>query len=215
MIEEAAAIKQKLESDYKETPVNLLWHYDGENVKYMFCPTDIPCSIIEEVFHLTSHVGISSKVFAKNFHKWKKEYLSRHKSCISNVNIAVEEMWKPMYEEYKDDLHKLHNGLKMPLCKVKFFFNDVSDKATLKEELEKWCNAVDEPDRGWIRDAAQKILDYQELCRYAYSAQTLMQLKKTLGLTGDFSAIEALLPKEVTKYRCSVNDAVIMLIIGW
>ena len=201
ILEEATVIKQELKNDYTKTPIDLLWQYEEETVKYKFCSTDIPYNIIEEVFRLTNHEGVSSKVFTKSFHKWKKEFLSKHKGSASNFKVAVEEMWKPMFQEYKDDLHKLHDRLQMPLNKVKYLFSDVSDKVTLNEELENWCIAVDEPDNGWIRDAAQKILDYQELCRYAYSAQTLMQLKKTLGLTGDFSAIQALLPKEVMKYN--------------
>ena len=200
ILEEATVIKQELKNDYTKTPIDLLWQYEEEKVKYKFCPTDIPYNIIEEVFRLTNHEGISSKVFTKSFHKWKKEFLSKHKGSASNFKVAVEEMWKPMFQEYKDDLQKLYDGLQMPLNKVKYLFSDISDKVTLNKELEKWCHAVDEPDKSWIRDAAQKILDYQELCRYAYSAQTLMQLKKTLGLTGDFSAIQALLPKEVMKY---------------
>ena len=197
MLEEAAAIKHELKRDYTKTSIDLLWQYEGEEVMYKFCSTDIPYNIIEEVFCLTNHEGISSKVFNKSFRKWKNEYLSKHKGSASNFKVVIEEMWKPMFQEYKNDLHKLHDGLQMPLKKVKYIFSDISDKVTLNQELEKWCNAVDEPDKGWIREAAQKILDYQELCRYAYSAQTLMQLKKTLALTGDFSAIEALLPKEV------------------
>ena len=199
-IEEAAAIKHELKSNYNKTPIELLWQYDGEEVMYKFCSTDIPYDIIEEVFRLTNHEGISSKVFNKSFCKWKIEYLLKHKGPASNFKVAVEEMWKPMFQEYKDDLHKLHDGLQMPLKKVDYIFSDITDEVTLNKELKKWCHAVDEPDKDWIKDAAQKILDYQELCRYAYSAQTLMQLKKTLGLNGDFSAIQALLPKEVMNY---------------
>uniref|UniRef100_A0A1X7THY6 Death domain-containing protein n=1 Tax=Amphimedon queenslandica TaxID=400682 RepID=A0A1X7THY6_AMPQE len=117
----------------------------------------------------------------------------------AEFRVAVEKLWMPMLKEFKEDLGRLHNGLQMPLKKVKHLFNDLSDKTTINEELTKWCCAVDEPDQSWIRDAAQKILDYQELCRYSYSAQTLMQLKKTLKLSGDFSSVEALLPKEGIK----------------
>ena len=201
MTEEATRIKQELKNDYTKTPVNLLWQYVGDEVTYKFCHIDIPQEVIEEVFRLTNHEGISSKVFAKVFLKWKGEYLSKHKNCTSTFKVAVEELWIPMFEEFKKDLGLLHDGLQLPLKKVKYLFNDISDKTTLNKELNKWCCAVNEPDKNWIRDAAQKILDYQELCRYSYSAQTLMQLKKTLRLTGDFNAIEALLPKEVKQYQ--------------
>lgn len=185
-------------NDYTKTPVNFLWQYTGEGVTYKFCHVDISDKIIEEVFCLTNLAeGISSKVFQKVFSKWKSEYLSKHKNSNLNFKVAIEELWMPMFEEFKEDLSRLHDGLQMPLKKVKYLFHDVADKATLERELNKWCSAVNEPDRNWIRDAAQKILDYQELCRYSYSAQTLTQLKKTLKLTGDFSAIGALLSKEV------------------
>lgn len=190
-------MKVEVETDYSKTPIFNLWQYDGEEVSFKFSHTDITYDVIEEVFHLTSHEGISSKIFSKMFLKRKNEYLSKHKSSASSFKIAVEKMWKPLLLEFKNDLIELRDGLKMPLKKVEYFFHDISDTAALTEQLEKWCDAVDEPDKSWVRDAAKKILDYQQLCLYSNSALTLMQLKQTLRLTGDFSAIEAVLPKEV------------------
>lgn len=154
--------------------------------------------MIKEVFHLTHHEEISSSIFLKVFAKQKKNYLSKHEDATITLENAVKELWQPMCTEFKDDLQKLSDGLKLSLDKVAYLFEGISHSKVLEEELTKWCDAVKETNRRWIRSAAQKIQDYQELRRYFYTAQTLMQLKETLGLTGDFSAVEALLPKEVS-----------------
>ena len=75
-------------------------------------------------------------------------------------------------------------------------FDEIRERKALEHELEEWCSAFKTENRTWIRSAAQKILDYQELTYYAKSAHTLMQLKKTLKLTGDFNILTNLLQSE-------------------
>ena len=154
--------------------------------------------MIKEVFHLTHHEEISSNIFLKVFAKQKKHYLSKHEDTTITLEKAVKELWQPLCTEFKEDLQKLSDGLKLSVDKVAYLFEGTSHSKGLEEELTKWCDAIKETNRRWIRSAAQKIQDYQELRRYFYTAKTLMQLKETLGLTGDFSAVEALLPKEVS-----------------
>lgn len=177
--------------------MHLLWKFQEEEIFYKFCPVDIPHDIIEEVYRLTHHEESSSNVFQKVFAKCKTEYTLKNQHTALTLQDVVNDLWKPVSKEFTDDLQRLRTGLELPLSKVTYLFEDISDLKALTSELEKWCDAVKEPDNRWIRDAAQKIQDYQELCRYSYTARTLMLLKGTLGLTGDFSAIEALVPKEV------------------
>lgn len=138
----------------------------------------------------------------KLFHRKKEEYLSKSSFDDATLSSTFKQFWEPLMSEFQRDLSNLSKGFQLPLKKVEFFFSEISNKKTLKEELDKWCDVVGEDDKCWIGDAAQKILDYQEICRYSYSAQTLMQLKRTLKLTGDFSAVEALVLKEVEILTC-------------
>ena len=203
-------IKENLQVDYTFTPVSELWECTTPPV-FKFCPIGVPNDVIQEVFHLTHHEEISSSIFLKVFAKQEKSYRLKHEDATITLEKAVRELWQPMCTEFKEDLQKLSDGLKLPLDKVAYLFDDISETKKLEEELTKWCDAVRETNRTWIRGAAQKILDYQKLRRYCYTAQTLMQLKETLGLTGDFSAVEALLSKEVSvKKQISIsNDSIL------
>ena len=51
-------------------------------------------------------------------------------------------------------------------------FDEIRERKALEHELEEWCSAFKIENRTWIRSAAQKILDYQELTYYAESAHT-------------------------------------------
>lgn len=194
--DETIKIKEILQVDYTFTPVSELWECTTPLV-FKYCPIGVPEDVIQEVFYLTHHEEISSSIFLKVFAKQEKSYRLKHEDATITLEKAVKDLWQPSCTEFKEDLQKLSDGLKLPLDKVTYLFEDISESKELEVELTKWCDAVRETNKRWIRGAAQKILDYQKLRRYFYTAQTLMQLKETLGLKGDFSAVEALLPKEV------------------
>lgn len=52
-----------------------------------------------------------------------------------------------------------------------------------------------------IRNAAEKISDYQNLCKYSSAAETLVELRKALEMTGDFSDVEAAI---ISKKVCTI-----------
>ena len=190
-------MKKVLESDYTLTPVSDLWEHTLLVFKH--CPIPSSDDVIEQVFILTHHEGLSSSIIRKVFAKEKKEYhVKKQPGSVITLENVVNELWKPMCAELKGDLQNLRDGLKLPLKKVAYFFEGMSHLKEIEEELSKWCYAFEVTEKRWIRDAAQKISDYQELCRYSYTAKTLIQLKDTLKLTGDFSAVEALLMPEVS-----------------
>lgn len=178
-------------------PVSNLWECKEGSVVYKFSQTDIPMDVIEEVYEFTHHERLSSHVFKRMFERKKKEYLSVNKAKTLTLQTIITDLWKPLCSVFKEDIAKLHDGLQLPLPKVTFLFGDISDHKVLNDEISKWCDAAGQAEKGWIREASQKILDYQELCRYSYAAQTLMGLKETLGLTGDFSSVEALVTNKV------------------
>ena len=189
-------MKKVLESNYTLTPVSDLWEHTLLVFKH--CPIPVSDDVIEQVFVLTHHEGLSLSIFLKVFAKEKKEYhVKKPPESVVTLEIVVNELWKPICAELKADLQNLHDGLKLPLKKVAYFFEGMSHLKEIEEELSKWCDAFEVTEKRWIKDAAQKISDYQELCRYSYTAKTLIQLKETLKLTGDFSAVEALLMPEV------------------
>ena len=168
------------------------------HVLFKYCPTSVPDNVVEEVFTLTHCEGILSKLFLKLFAEEKEKYIAKVKGSDVTFEIVIQEFWLPMCFEFRTDFQKLRDGFELPLKKVAYLFENITTLPEIKEELEKWCLAVEETNKNWINDAAKKILDYQTLCRYSFTANTLMQLKKILGLTGDFSIVEVLLQQEVS-----------------
>ena len=132
------------------------------------------------------------------FAKEKTKYHAKVEESDVTFEKVVQEFWLPICSEFRADFQKLCDGFQLPLNKVAYFFENMTTLPEIEEELEKWCHAVEETNKNWIRDAARKIGDYQTLCSYSFTAKTLLQLKKTLGLTGDFSVVEALLQREVS-----------------
>lgn len=179
------------------TPVSDLW--ECTPLIFKNCPSFVSDDVMEQVFYLTHHEGLHSLVFLKVFELKLFEYNHKRKQRVVTLESAVSEFWFPLCKEFKDDLKQLRDGLKLPIKKVANFFADITEMEQLEEELQKWCVAVKETkNNNWIKNAVQKILEYQRLCCYTNTAQTVMQLKEALGLTGDFGILDALLLKEVS-----------------
>ena len=177
-------------------PVCDLWIYEDSKTVFKYCTVSVPYETIQNVFYLTHHEQLSSSIFLKLF-ETKKALYHASKGNNNSLEAVINELWQPTKSEFSEDLAKLRDGLKLPLNKVESLFIDIYQLEKIKEELEKWCDAVEERNKNWVRDAAQKVMEYHELCRYSYSAQTIMQLKEKLKLKGDFSVVETLLPKQV------------------
>ena len=181
------------------TPVSNLWEFECTPLNFKYCPSFVSDDVIEQVFYLTHHEGLYSLVFLKVFKQKLFEYNHKRNQRVVTLESAVSEFWFPLCKEFKHDLKQLRDGLKLPIKKVATFFVDITEMEQLEEQLQKWCVAVEETkNNNWIKNAAQKILEYQRLCCYSNTAQTVMQLKEALGLTGDFGIVDALLLKEVS-----------------
>ena len=178
--------------DYSSLPIRDLWETEELKIVYKYGQaSDIPEHIMEEVFQLTHSEGCTSVIFQNLWSQRKNTYMEKQSGNTSTLDVVVKDLWTPVCEEFKSDLEKLSN-LQLRLDKVTLLFENIFEQKILEDELNKWCDATGYPRRDWIRETAQKILEYQQFCRYSYTAKTLMQLKETLGLTGDFSVVEAL-----------------------
>ena len=195
-IEEAEAIKTFTSiTDHSLTPVSELWRFDSNKLYFEHnVVKDVSDAVIDQVFSLTHHDGCSSEVFKRHWAKHKKEY-SEKKVKPSSLSDVVQELWiNLVYAEFVEDLKSLSDGLKLSLDKVSVLFEGLSDIKVLEKELNKWCEAVKfDGEKSWVRVAAQKIIDYQKLARYSFTAKTLMEVKEALQLTGDFSVLQAFL----------------------
>lgn len=196
-LDDTEVIRESLKEDFSEKPVHQLWDLLEKTISFKYCESKTSDEILDEVYKLTSHQDKRvSHIFQNIFNKAKELYLQKHKEATVTIEVAVSELWKPACDEFNEGLKCLCNDLKLPLIKVDYIFKGLSSQTELKDQLLLWCEAVGEANVEWIDDAAQKILEYQELRRYSYTARTLMLLKEKLELIGDFDAVQALLSKE-------------------
>ena len=88
----------------------------------------------------------------------------------------------------------------MKLQEVDDRFHGYDSPSVIQSHLEKLhkgvelcCNRVP-PVRcpPWIRSAVERMQQYWTLSRYAKAAETVLELKRKLGLTGEFSLMETI-----------------------
>ena len=176
-----------------------VWTFDEHAETPKYCFSELSCApdnIIDEIYYFTSSEGCCSQIFGSRWTNSKKKYVQSLNGKHITISTFVNDLWIPVINEFQSDLESLSDGLQLPLEKVTELFDGIRERKVLEHELEKWCIAFKHEKRAWIRNAAQKILEYQELTYYSKSAHTLMELKNTLKLSGDFNILTNLLQTE-------------------
>ena len=156
-----------------------------------------PVAVIKEVFHFTSSEGCSSQIFRSRWENARLTFVRELNGNQTTIDNFVTTLWTSVIAEFREDLEAMSNGLNLPLRKVTELFEGLRGRESLETELKIWCTAFNVENTSWIRNAVKKIMDYQQLVYYSKSAQTLMQLKNTLKLSGDFTILTKLLDEEV------------------
>nr|XP_061805731.1 E3 ubiquitin-protein ligase rnf213-alpha-like [Nerophis lumbriciformis] len=104
-----------------------------------------------------------------------------------------EKIFTPCVENYTEIYTRLKNGT-IKLEEVTQLFGDFKGKyAELDQDLNIMCRVDTSTDKQWIHARLQQIEQYHELHLAVASAKVIMEVKETLGLEGDFSALETLL----------------------
>ena len=135
------------------------------------------------------------------------------------INDIVTKIWNPAFQECCRVLDSLHDH-SMKLKEVNDRFHHYDDGNVIVVHLEKLykgvelcCNRAPHAKRPvWIDSAVDRMQQYWTLSRYADAAQTVLQLKENLGLTGDFSLMETIAKK--VKLKDTVNLQYILPLFG-
>ena len=138
------------------------------------------------------------------FHRVWRETLTRADEEGSELSIEdiVTKIWKPAFNECCQILESLNN-CSIKLSEVNDRFLEYKDASTIKLQLEKLykgvelCHSRKPPKKcpPGINTAVERMQQYWTLCRYAKAAQTVLELKEKLELTGDFSLMETIAEK--------------------
>ncbi|XP_029401804.1 E3 ubiquitin-protein ligase RNF213 isoform X4 [Mus pahari] len=106
---------------------------------------------------------------------------------------ALESLYNPCY----DDFYKLYENLKsgkITFAEVDVIFRDFVDKYDeLNSDLILMCTMNPQDQKGWISERIGQIKEYHTLHQAVSSAKVILQVRRALGVTGDFSVLNPLL----------------------
>ena len=118
------------------------------------------------------------------------------------IQDIVTKIWNPAFEECCRILDSL-STCSMKLREVDDRFSRYNNSGTIKGHLEQLFKGVEicydrKPPNWcppWIDSAVERMQQYWTLSRYAKAAQTVLELRDMLDLTGDFSLMETIAKK--------------------
>lgn len=111
---------------------------------------------------------------------------------IATVETIHDDIFKPSYEEFQEIYTCLKDG-QITLAQVDELFGDYKGKyEELAQQLDIMCQIEKGSNTAWIHQRVQQIEQYHELHLAVASAKIIMTVKETLGLQGDFRALETL-----------------------
>lgn len=111
----------------------------------------------------------------------------------ATTDLIYEDIFQPCYNKYRKIYESLKDG-SMTFEEVDLIFKAYIGKYVELEEDATIMSKLDPTDdKRWIQRRIQQIEQYHELHLAVESAQTVMMVKQTLGLQGDFQVLEKLL----------------------
>ena len=115
------------------------------------------------------------------------------------IQDIVTKIWDPAFEESQRILDSLQNN-SVKLREVDDRFSSYDDPDVIQSHLYELFKGVEvcckrkEPQTcpAWIESAVRRMQEYWILSRCAKAAQTVLDLRTRLGLTGEFSLMETI-----------------------
>lgn len=142
------------------------------------------------------HTFQDSRLFKACWEKEAKALVDEEmdeEHIIATPKIIHHDIFTPSYEEYKQIYTCLKDG-HITLALVNELFGDYGGKYDeLAQQLDIMCRIEKGTDTQWIHRRVQQIAQYHELHLAVASARIIMTVKETLGLQGDFRALETLM----------------------
>uniref|UniRef100_A0A2K5Z6W0 E3 ubiquitin-protein ligase RNF213 n=1 Tax=Mandrillus leucophaeus TaxID=9568 RepID=A0A2K5Z6W0_MANLE len=125
------------------------------------------------------------------------ELLSEPEEESEKHILELEEVYDYLYQPSYRKFIKLYQDLKsgeVTLAEIDVIFKDFVNKYTdLVSELKIMCTVDHQGQRDWIKERVEQIKEYHHLHQAVHAAKVILQVKESLGLTGDFSVLNTLL----------------------
>lgn len=153
------------------------------------------------------------------FHRiWERTSINAAKVTELTIQDIVTEIWEPAFEECCRILESL-KGRTMKLHEVDDRFKRYSDLEKIKSHLENLYKGIElcfdrsqqsASSPGWIRSAVESMRQYWTLSRYAKAAQTVLELRRRLELTGEFSIMETIATQVRNYFSDNLNKIMLL-----
>lgn len=192
-------MQKELKKSYESAEIRSLCAYQGTShiVNYCFLAAVPLDEIINKYDFMTRHHP--NDLFRQMWQLTSKK--AEKENPELTINDIVTKVWLPSFKECCRILDSL-KSCSMKLREVNNRFRHYSDSNTIKVQLEKLykgvelCHNKPAPTRPpWINSAVERMEQYWTLTRYAQAAETVLQLRQKLELTGDFSLMETIAKK--------------------
>ncbi|PNJ88407.1 RNF213 isoform 3, partial [Pongo abelii] len=125
------------------------------------------------------------------------ELLSEPEEESERHILELEEVYDYLYQPSYRKFIKLYQDLKsgeVTLAEIDVIFKDFVNKyMDLDSELKIMCTVDHQGQRDWIKERVEQIKEYHHLHQAVHAAKVILQVKESLGLTGDFSVLNTLL----------------------
>ena len=176
--------------DYASKPISslCLMSSDGSSITHPCFKSAIPLEPM-----LANYYFLSEKCQSDIFFTVLSSKLRKARSTVKIADF-VTAVWEPVFKEC---CHLVDNirSRDIKLKDVDHYFHHI-ERNDLFHHLSNFCKAVElchnkEPGSNfWIRDAVEQMKLYWSLRDQATAARTVLDLKESLELKGDFSIVE-------------------------
>lgn len=180
-----------MDKDFENMPLSSLCsRQDGQIVVSCF-KIARPLSDIASSFHVVTQKH-PNNVFHRYWAAQKTLALGKV-SCVADI---VPQLWQPSFQkclEFLESVRSMTISLgEVDQLLVNREVKDVELDITRVDMAVCECLGRGLGGSMWIMDVVQRMEQYRLLCQHSRVATTFLQLRDTLGLTGDFRIIERL-----------------------
>ena len=185
-------LQEEYNADYDDVAVKDLFTIEtvdsSQPVCIYFTVKDVPNELLECLYVM------GNKCCNDLFDScWREQC----KQCnnISSFKEVHEQVCKHVLNECKNILLTLEQKTMTLECVDKYF-----QELDLENNLKKLCQGIQQclpdtkvlPAKQWVHSAVVLIQDYKKINGYINAATIVLELKKSMNLTGDFTVIETL-----------------------
>ena len=196
--------------DYMSKPISSLCSISVDGTSFSITHPCFKSAIPLEPM-LNNYYFLSEKYPSAIFFTIWSSKLRKTKSTVRIFDF-VTAIWEPVFKECCQLLDSIHSR-DIKLKDVDHYFchlgrNDLFDHLSNFYKAIELCHNKKLGSNPWIGVAVQQMKLYWSLCNQAKAARTVLDLKESLELTGDFSIVESVakMVTDAMKETASLKD---------